>query len=66
VVSIVLEGARTPRTGAAAAQFTMPGFAWRLSDQDVADVVNFVRTSWGNHASATTVDAVTRTRSSLR
>jgi alcohol dehydrogenase (quinone), cytochrome c subunit len=66
VVSIVLEGARTPRTGAAAAQFTMPGFAWRLSDQDVADVVNFVRTSWGNQASATSVDAVSRTRSSVR
>jgi mono/diheme cytochrome c family protein len=66
VVSIVLEGSRTPRTGAAPAQFTMPGFAWRLSDQDVADVVNFVRTSWGNQAAATTVDAVSRTRSSVR
>ncbi|MDB6157134.1 MAG: putative cytochrome c precursor [Gammaproteobacteria bacterium] len=63
VVSIVLEGSRTPRTGASPAQFTMPGFAWRLSDQDVADVVNFVRTSWGNHASAATADAVRRTRS---
>jgi mono/diheme cytochrome c family protein len=66
VVSIVLEGSRTPRTGAAPAQFTMPGFAWRLSDQDVADLVNFVRTSWGNQASVTTVDAVSRTRSSVR
>jgi alcohol dehydrogenase (quinone), cytochrome c subunit len=66
VVSIVLEGSRTPRTGATPAQFTMPGFAWRLSDQDVADVVNFVRTSWGNQASVTTVDAVSRTRSSVQ
>jgi mono/diheme cytochrome c family protein len=66
VVSIVLDGSRTPRTAATPAQFTMPGFAWRLSDQDVADVVNFVRTSWGNQASMTTVDAVNRTRSSVR
>ncbi len=66
VVSVVLEGSRTPRTAPAPAQFTMPGFAWRLSDQDVADVVNFVRTSWGNQASATTLDAVSRTRSSVR
>jgi mono/diheme cytochrome c family protein len=66
VVSIVLEGSRTPRTGAAPAQFTMPRFAWRLSDQDVADVVNFVRTSWGNQASATTVEAVRGTRRSVR
>lgn len=66
VISIVLDGSRTPRTGAAPAQFTMPSFAWRLSDQDVADVVNFVRTSWGNQASATSVGEVSRTRSSLR
>jgi mono/diheme cytochrome c family protein len=66
VVSIVLEGSRTPRTAATPAQFTMPGFAWRLSDQDVADIVNFVRTSWGNQASATTVDAVSRTRRSVQ
>jgi mono/diheme cytochrome c family protein len=26
----------------------MPGFAWRLSDQEVADVVSFIATSWGN------------------
>jgi mono/diheme cytochrome c family protein len=66
VVAIVLDGSRTPRTGAAPAQFTMPSFAWRLSDQEVADVVNFVRSSWGNQASATSVDDVGRTRRSLR
>jgi alcohol dehydrogenase (quinone), cytochrome c subunit len=66
IVSVVLEGSRTPRTAGAQAQFNMPSFAWRLSDQDVADVVNFVRTSWGNQASATTSDAVSRRRSSVR
>ena len=29
---------------------TMPGFAATLSDQDVADIANYLRTSWGNHA----------------
>ena len=66
VTAIVLEGSRTPRTGAAPAQFTMPSFAWRLSDQEVADVVNFVRSSWGNQASAASVDEVGRTRRSLK
>lgn len=28
----------------------MPAFGWRLNDQQVADVVNFIRTSWGNTA----------------
>ncbi len=51
LISIVLEGSQTPRTTRTPAQFTMPRFAWRLSDQGVADVVNFIRTSWGNRAS---------------
>jgi alcohol dehydrogenase (quinone), cytochrome c subunit len=51
LISIVLDGSETPRTARTPAQFTMPGFAWRLSNKDVADVVNFVRTSWGNSAS---------------
>jgi mono/diheme cytochrome c family protein len=51
LISIVLDGSQTPRTPRTPAQFTMPRFAWRLSDKDVADVVNFIRTSWGNSAS---------------
>jgi mono/diheme cytochrome c family protein len=62
VVSVVLKGATTPRTASTPAQFAMPSFAWRLSDEQVADVVTFVRHSWGNDASQ--VDA--RTVSSLR
>ncbi|WP_363318264.1 c-type cytochrome, partial [Acidocella sp.] len=26
----------------------MPSFAAQLSDQDIADIANYVRTSWGN------------------
>ena len=26
----------------------MPAFGWRLDDRQVADVVNFIRASWGN------------------
>ena len=25
----------------------MPPFGWRMNDQEIADVVNFIRTSWG-------------------
>jgi mono/diheme cytochrome c family protein len=50
VVSVVLGGSSTPRTPATPAQFAMPSFGWRLSDEEVADVVTFVRTSWGNRA----------------
>jgi mono/diheme cytochrome c family protein len=62
LVRIVLEGMRTPRTAATPAQFAMPGFAWRLSDQDVADVVTFIRAGWGNRAPAVEAQSVTRQR----
>jgi mono/diheme cytochrome c family protein len=66
LISIVLEGSQTPRTALTPAQFTMPKFAWRLSDQDVAEVVNFVRTSWGNSASLASSADVAKTRQSLQ
>jgi mono/diheme cytochrome c family protein len=66
LISIVLEGSRTPRTASTPAQFTMPSFAWRLSDKDVADVVNFIRTSWGNSAAAVSSAEAAKTRESLQ
>lgn len=62
VIAIILQGSRTPRTASAPAQFSMPAFAWRLSDQEIADVASFVRTSWGNRAKVTTVESVSRAR----
>jgi mono/diheme cytochrome c family protein len=66
LVSIVLDGSQTPRTARTPAQFTMPRFAWRLSDRDVAGVVNFVRTSWGNSASPVSPADVAKIRESLQ
>ena len=50
LIHIVLKGGTLPATHTAPSTFTMPAFDWRLSDQEVADVVNFIRTSWGNKA----------------
>jgi mono/diheme cytochrome c family protein len=66
LISIVLDGSQTPRTPRTPAQFTMPSFAWRLSDKDVADVVNFIRTSWGNSASLASSADVAESRGSLQ
>ncbi|QNH80342.1 cytochrome c [Pseudomonas protegens] len=52
LIHIVLKGGTLPATHSAPSTFSMPPFAWRLSDQEVADVVNFIRSSWGNQASA--------------
>ena len=48
LIHIVLKGGTLPATHTAPSTVTMPGFAWRLSDQEVADVVSFIRGSWGN------------------
>jgi mono/diheme cytochrome c family protein len=66
LISIVLDGSQTPRTAHTPAQFTMPGFAWRLTDKDVVDVVNFIRTSWGNSAAPVSSADVAGTRESLQ
>jgi alcohol dehydrogenase (quinone), cytochrome c subunit len=66
LATIVLEGSLTPRTSATPAQFAMPSFAWRLNDQEVADVVNFIRSSWGNRGAPITAEDVAKLRRSVR
>ena len=66
LATIILEGSLTPKTNATPAQFAMPSFAWRLNDQEVADIVNFIRSSWGNRSAAITAEAVTKLRKSVR
>jgi alcohol dehydrogenase (quinone), cytochrome c subunit len=66
LATIVLEGSLTPRTSATPAQFAMPSFAWRLNDQEVADVVNFIRSSWGNRGAPITAEDVAELRRSVR
>ncbi|HHQ6599831.1 TPA: c-type cytochrome [Serratia fonticola] len=62
VISIILNGSRTPMTIEAPTGLTMPDFGWRLSDQQVAQIATFVRTSWGNNATPVTVDQVKEIR----
>ena len=62
LIHIVLAGGTLPATHTAPSTFTMPAFAWRLSDQEVADVVNFIRTSWGNQGSAVSAGDVRQMR----
>jgi mono/diheme cytochrome c family protein len=66
LTTIVLEGSLTPKTSATPAQFAMPSFAWRLNDQEVADVVNFIRSSWGNSSGPIVAEDVARLRKSVR
>ena len=62
VIHIILKGARMPYTKTAPTEFTMPGFADRLSDSEVAAVATMVRQSWGNRAPAVTASDVAKVR----
>ena len=58
---VVLEGAQTPVTQHDVAQ-TMPGYGWALSDREAADLMNYLRSSWGNQALAVTEKQVSEAR----
>ena len=58
LIHVVLDGGTVPATHTAPSNLTMPAFGWRLSDQEVAEVVNFIRTSWGNQGSAVSASDV--------
>jgi mono/diheme cytochrome c family protein len=64
LIHIVLKGGAMPSTEHAPTALAMPDFAWRLTDQQVADVLTFIRGSWGNQAPAVSAQAVERLRKS--
>lgn len=47
VIQVTLEGGKMPNTPADRMAFAMPGFN-HLSDEEVAQVINFIRNSWNN------------------
>jgi mono/diheme cytochrome c family protein len=53
-------------TKAAPTEPAMPSFAWKLNDRQLADLLTYVRNSWGNRASAVSGDDVAKVRTSLR
>jgi mono/diheme cytochrome c family protein len=62
VIRVVLYGGYPPGTMGNPQPFGMPPFAQDLSDEQVADVLSFIRTSWGNSGSFVTADQVFRQR----
>lgn len=65
LIHLILAGGRTGPTPTRPSFPTMPSFAWKLDDQQVADVATYVRNSWGNHASTVTGREVSGLRKRL-
>jgi mono/diheme cytochrome c family protein len=61
----ILAGARIGTSASRPSPLTMPSFAWKLSDQEIADVSTFIRNSWGNQAAAVPASQVSDLRKVL-
>jgi mono/diheme cytochrome c family protein len=62
---LILAGARIGTSSTRPSPMTMPSFAWKLTDQEIADVSTFIRNSWGNQAAAVSAADVRSARKKL-
>jgi mono/diheme cytochrome c family protein len=61
-IHIVLSGGAQPPTGKAPSFLAMAPYADVLTDQQIADVVTFIQTSWGNQGGKATAEQVAKIR----
>ncbi|WP_338564103.1 cytochrome c [Erwinia sp. E_sp_B01_3] len=66
LIHTILAGAQQPSTAKAPSTLAMPGFANRLSDDQVAKLATFIRQGWSNKAEAVTADQVAEVRKTLK
>jgi mono/diheme cytochrome c family protein len=59
---IILDGAETITTPRAPNKGSMPAYAGKMSDQEIADVTTYLRNSWGNAAAAVSAAQVAKAR----
>ncbi|WP_426139771.1 c-type cytochrome [Pseudomonas sp. DWP3-1-2] len=66
MIRVVLAGSRAGATDAAPTAPAMPSLGWALSDDNVANVLTYVRNSWGNAAPAVSSADVKTVREQLQ
>ena len=62
LINLVLNGSNPLVVKGAPDAYRMPQFRLQLSDQDIADIVTFIRNGWGNQAPAVTAAQVAELR----
>lgn len=65
LANLLLNGAVTAPVGTAATDYHMPGYGWTLDNQELANVLTFIRTGWGNRASPVAEATVAARRAEL-
>ncbi|MBB5444730.1 MULTISPECIES: cytochrome c [unclassified Paraburkholderia] len=66
LVRLLVEGGGSPHTESGPEPRKMPSFAGKLTDTEMARVLTFVRTAWGNAAGPVTRNDVSSVRGALR
>jgi len=61
-IRIILSGAKTVTTPRAPNTGSMPAYADKLTDQQIADVATYIRNAWGNTAPAVSAKRVAKAR----
>jgi mono/diheme cytochrome c family protein len=62
---VILAGSRIGSSNSRPSPLTMPSFAWKLTDEQIADVATYIRNSWGNEARAVSSAEVSKVRKKL-
>ncbi|WP_423197217.1 Alcohol dehydrogenase (Quinone), cytochrome c subunit [Cupriavidus sp. H19C3] len=65
LVNLLLDGAVTARVSTAPTDYHMPGYGWTMDDQELANVLTFIRGSWGNRAAPVTEALVGERRKAM-
>ena len=65
IARVVLAGTRAVSTAKAPTAPAMPSLAWKLGNQQTADILTYVRNTWGNAAPAVSPETVGRVRGEL-
>jgi mono/diheme cytochrome c family protein len=66
LIRLLLEGSKTAETKEGPEAQKMPSFAEKFSDRQIAEVLSFIRNSWGNQASPVTTREVSLLRNTLQ
>jgi mono/diheme cytochrome c family protein len=62
---LILAGGRVGTSPARPSPLSMPSFAWKLTDQEIADVATYLRNSWGNQAAPVSTSDISAARKKL-
>ncbi|WP_139810631.1 c-type cytochrome, partial [Pantoea rwandensis] len=66
LINVVLNGTEGPLTHTNSTAAGMPEFAQKLSDSNIADVMTYIRNSWGNAAEPVSASQIGEARKELQ